>query len=99
MSTKASQGSTQNGRDSEAKRLGIKRFGGEFVKAGNILVRQRGTKYHPGFNVGRGSDDTLYAESDGYVMFHEKGSDRKYLSVLSQEDVDALNGHAAPAGA
>lgn len=62
------------------------------VNAGNIIVRQRGTKYHPGFNVGKGTDDTLFAKSDGYVVFNRKGPDRKYVSVLSEEDLDVLNG-------
>ena len=69
MAHKKGMGSTRNGRDSEAKRLGVKKFGGEAVKAGNILVRQRGTKIHPGNNVGIGSDDTLYALIDGTVKF------------------------------
>ena len=69
MAHKKGVGSTRNGRDSEAKRLGVKRFGGEKVIAGNILVRQRGTKFHPGTNVGRGGDDTLFALTDGTVKF------------------------------
>ena len=69
MAHKKGMGSTRNGRDSEAKRLGVKKFGGEIVKAGNILVRQRGTKVHPGNNVGIGSDDTLFALIDGQVKF------------------------------
>lgn len=92
MSTKASQGSIKNGRDSESNRLGIKCYGGEAVNAGNIIVRQRGTKYHPGVNVGKGTDDTLFAKSDGYVVFNRKGPDRKYVSVLSEEDLEVLNG-------
>lgn len=101
MSTKASQGASKNGRDSISKRLGVKRFGGELVSAGNILIRQRGTKYHPGFNVGRGSDDTLYAKQDGHVVFNTRGNGRKYVSVLSEEDIEALekrNGHENGAG-
>ncbi len=94
MSTKASQGSIKNGRDSESNRLGIKCYGGEQVDAGNIIVRQRGTKYHPGFNVGKGKDDTLFAESGGYVVFNQKGPDRKYVSVLSEEDLKQLNGNS-----
>jgi large subunit ribosomal protein L27 len=81
MAHKKGQGSTQNGRDSHAQRLGVKRFGGERVPAGAILVRQRGTKFHPGFNVGRGSDDTLFAKISGVVAFEGKGSDRKRVSV------------------
>ena len=69
MAHKKGMGSTRNGRDSEAKRLGVKKFGGEIVKAGNIIVRQRGTKFHPGNNVGIGSDDTLFALIDGQVKF------------------------------
>lgn len=90
MSTKASQGSIKNGRDSESNRLGIKCYGGELVEPGNIIVRQRGTKYHAGFNVGQGKDDTLFAKSEGYVVFNRKGPDRKYVSVLSQEDLEVL---------
>ncbi|MBC8535205.1 50S ribosomal protein L27 [Feifania hominis] len=74
-------GSTKNGRDSESKRLGVKRADGQFVLAGNILVRQRGTKIHPGVNVGRGSDDTLFAKVDGKVKFERVGKDRKRVSV------------------
>ena len=74
-------GSTRNGRDSKAKRLGVKRGDGQFVLAGNILYRQRGTKIHPGLNVGRGGDDTLYAKADGIVRFERKGRDKKQVSV------------------
>ena len=74
-------GSTKNGRDSEAKRLGAKRADGQFVKAGNILYRQRGTKIHPGLNVGRGGDDTLFALTDGVVRFERLGRDKKQVSV------------------
>ncbi len=74
-------GSTKNGRDSEAKRLGVKRADGQFVLAGNILVRQRGTHIHPGVNVGKGSDDTLFAKVDGTVKFERMGKDRKKVSV------------------
>ena len=74
-------GSSRNGRDSEAKRLGIKRADGQTVSAGSILVRQRGTKFHPGMNVGIGSDDTLYALVDGVVRFERKGKDKKQVSV------------------
>lgn len=73
--------SSRNGRDSEAKRLGVKRYDGQFVKAGNILVRQRGTRIHPGINVGIGGDDTLFATADGYVKFERKGKDRKVVSI------------------
>ena len=81
MAHKKGQGSTRNGRDSQSKRLGVKKYGGQIVRAGNILVRQRGTKFHPGINVGRGGDDTLFALTDGVVTFHKKGNDRKYVSV------------------
>ena len=74
-------GSTKNGRDSEAKRLGAKRADGQFVKAGNILYRQRGTKIHPGLNVGRGGADTLFALTDGIVRFERLGRDKKQESV------------------
>ena len=78
---KKGMGSTKNGRDSESKRLGVKRADGQFVLSGNILVRQRGTKIHPGNNVGRGSDDTLFAMVDGVVKFERLGRDRKQVSV------------------
>ena len=75
-------GSTRNGRDSEAKRLGVKRGDGQFVLAGNILVRQRGTHIHPGVNVGKGSDDTLFALKSGKVKFERLGKDRKQVSIV-----------------
>ena len=81
MAHKKGQGSIKNGRDSESKRLGVKRADGQFVRAGNILVRQRGTNVHPGTNVGIGSDDTLYALVDGTVKFERKGRDKKQFSV------------------
>ncbi|GAB4209951.1 MAG: 50S ribosomal protein L27 [Coleofasciculaceae cyanobacterium] len=81
MAHKKGTGSTRNGRDSNAQRLGVKRFGGQVVKAGNILVRQRGTKFHPGTNVGRGKDDTLFALIDGVVTFERKDRTRKKISV------------------
>ncbi|MEG0777471.1 MAG: 50S ribosomal protein L27 [Oscillospiraceae bacterium] len=81
MAHKKGMGSTRNGRDSESKRLGPKRADGQFVLAGNILVRQRGTKIHPGTNVGRGGDDTLFALKDGKVRFERMGKDRKKVSV------------------
>ena len=74
-------GSTKNGRDSESKRLGAKRADGQFVKAGNILYRQRGTMIHPGVNVGKGKDDTLFALTDGVVRFQRKGRDKKQVSI------------------
>jgi large subunit ribosomal protein L27 len=81
MAHKKGMGSTRNGRDSESKRLGVKRADGQFVLAGNILVRQRGTKIHPGTNVGIGSDDTLFATSDGTVRFERLGRTRKKVSI------------------
>ena len=82
---KKGMGSTRNGRDSESKRLGAKRADGQFVLAGNILVRQRGTHFHPGNNVGKGSDDTLFALTDGVVRFERFGADRKKVSVYPVE--------------
>ena len=81
---KKGMGSTKNGRDSESKRLGAKRADGQFVLAGNILVKQRGTKIHPGANVGRGKDDTLFALIDGKVHFERMGADRKKVSVYAE---------------
>ena len=81
MAHKKGMGSTKNGRDSESKRLGPKRADGQFVLAGNILVRQRGTKIHPGTNVGKGKDDTLYSLVDGTVKYERYGKDRKKVSV------------------
>ncbi|MBR6229080.1 MAG: 50S ribosomal protein L27 [Eubacterium sp.] len=83
---KKGMGSTKNGRDSESKRLGAKRADGQFVLAGNILYRQRGTKIHPGVNVGKGGDDTLYAKIDGILRFERKGRDKKVASVYPKED-------------
>lgn len=82
---KKGQGSSSNGRDSESKRLGVKRADGQFVLAGNILVKQRGTKIHPGENVGKGKDDTLFAMADGKVKFERVGRDRKQVSVYAVE--------------
>ncbi len=81
MAHKKGQGSVKNGRDSESKRLGVKKSDGQIVKAGNILIRQRGTNVHPGTNVGIGSDDTLFALVDGTVKFEKKGKDKKQVSV------------------
>jgi len=84
MAHKKAGGSTRNGRDSVSKRLGVKRFGGQEVLAGNILVRQRGTRFHPGTNVGRGKDDTLFATASGTVLFEVKGpKNRKYISIVA----------------
>ena len=82
MAHKKAGGSSRNGRDSIGRRLGVKKFGGENVLAGNIIIRQRGTKFHPGINVGKGKDDTLFALEDGYVKFHRKGRDKKQVSIL-----------------
>ena len=82
MAHKKGQGSSRNGRDSNAQRLGVKRFGGQFVTGGSILVRQRGTPFKPGQNVGRGRDDTLFAKADGIVTFENKGRRGKFVSVL-----------------
>ncbi|HCC68304.1 MAG TPA: 50S ribosomal protein L27 [Nitrospiraceae bacterium] len=89
MAHKKGVGSSQNGRDSISKRLGVKRFGGQFVKAGNILVRQRGTRFHPGSNVGLGSDYTLYAKIDGLVTFERKSREKQQISVYPAEQLAA----------
>ena len=84
MAHKKAGGSTRNGRDSESKRLGVKRFGGEQVAAGNILVRQRGTRFHPGVNVGLGRDHTLFAKANGRVEFQTRGpKNRKFINVVT----------------
>lgn len=83
---KKGMGSTKNGRDSESKRLGAKRADGQFVLAGNIIYRQRGTKIHPGTNVGKGGDDTLYAKESGILRFERKGRDKKVASVYPVEE-------------
>jgi large subunit ribosomal protein L27 len=96
MAHKKAGGSTRNGRDSHSKRLGVKRFGGEQVKAGNILVRQRGTKFHPGTNVGRGKDDTLFAKMEGVVKFEIKGPlKRTYVSIVPAVEGGAKTAIAA----
>ena len=87
MAHKKGTGSTRNGRDSNAQRLGVKRYGGQTVRAGNILIRQRGTKFHPGNNVGIGSDDTLFALIDGVVTFERRGKNRKKVSVYAPQAV------------
>lgn len=90
MAHKKAGGSTRNGRDSESKRLGLKKFGGESVLAGNILVRQRGTEYHPGLNVGLGRDHTLFAKVSGVVKFEVKGAaGRRVVNVLPGEAASA----------
>ncbi|MDK2918039.1 MAG: large subunit ribosomal protein [Candidatus Petromonas sp.] len=85
FASKKGVGSSKNGRDSEAKRLGVKRADGQLVNAGSIIVRQRGTKIHPGNNVGRGGDDTLFAKVNGIVKFERKGKNRKQVSVYPVE--------------
>jgi large subunit ribosomal protein L27 len=84
MAHKKGVGSSDNGRDSQSKRLGVKKFGGEDVIAGNIIVRQRGTKHHPGENVGIGKDHTLYALTDGKVVFRKKKNNKSFVSVLGE---------------
>ena len=83
MAHKKGQGSSRNGRDSNPQYLGVKKFGGEKVISGNIIVRQRGTKFHPGVNVKRGNDDTLFAVADGIVKFEKKKDNRKFVNVLA----------------
>jgi len=85
FASKKGVGSSKNGRDSESKRLGTKRADGQFVTAGSILVRQRGTKIHPGANVGKGGDDTLFAKMDGVVKFERKGKDKKQVSIYEKQ--------------
>ena len=85
MAHKKGVGSSKNGRESESKRLGLKIFGGQFAKAGNIIVRQRGTQHHPGVNVGMGRDHTLFALVDGIVTFQRKQNDRSFVSVVPAE--------------
>ncbi len=87
MAHKKGVGSSRNGRDSQAKRLGVKEGDGKFVTAGSILVRQRGTKIYPGVNVGRGGDDTLFAKVDGIVKFERNGRDKKQVSIVAPEVV------------
>ncbi len=89
MAHKKGGGSSTNGRDSHGQRLGVKRFGGQLVNAGTILVRQRGTKHKPGLNVGRGSDDTLFATATGIVRFEDKGTKGRFISVLPVEEANA----------
>ena len=84
MAHKKGVGSSRNGRESASKRLGVKKYGGQLVKSGNILVRQRGTKFHPGVTVKKGGDDTLFAVSDGYVKFETKAGDKKFINVLNE---------------
>ena len=90
MSTKKSSGTSRNGRDSESNRLGCKEFDGEFVSAGSILVRQRGTKFRPGLNVGRGGDDTLFSKIDGYVKYERKGKNNRQISVYTEDQLASV---------
>ncbi len=90
MATKKGVGSSKNGRDSISKRLGAKEFDGQYVTAGSILVRQRGTKFHPGLNVGRGSDDTLFSKVDGYVSYERAGKAKREVSVYTEEQLETL---------
>ncbi len=90
FSNKKGVGSSKNGRDSIAKRLGVKEHDGQYVSAGSILVRQRGTKFHPGQNVGRGGDDTLFSKVDGYVAFERKGKKKRQISVYTEEQKQAI---------
>jgi large subunit ribosomal protein L27 len=83
MAHKKGVGSSRNGRDSQSKRLGVKTYDGQLIKAGNIIIRQRGTKIHPGLNVGKGKDDTLFAKSDGVVKFERVGRAKKVVSVVA----------------
>jgi|HubBroStandDraft_6_1064221.scaffolds.fasta_scaffold2580717_2 large subunit ribosomal protein L27 len=95
MAHKKGGGSSTNGRDSHGQRLGVKRFGGQLVTGGSILIRQRGTRYKPGKNVGRAKDDSLFALTDGFVRFEDKGGKGRFISVLTAEEAaavkDALN--------
>jgi large subunit ribosomal protein L27 len=84
MAHKKGVGSSRNGRESQSKRLGIKRFSGQFVKAGTIIVRQRGTKFHPGLNVKKGGDDTLFSIMDGFVRFESRGGRKKVVSIYAE---------------
>lgn len=88
MAHKKGQGSTSNGRDSNANMLGVKCYGGEVVPAGSIIIRQRGTKVHPGLNVGKGGDDTLFAKTDGTVKFITKAGKRKYVTIVPLVDAE-----------
>lgn len=90
LAKKKGVGSSRNGRDSESKRLGVKRHDGQYVKAGSIIVRQRGTRIKPGINVGVGSDDTLFARESGYVSFERKGRKKRQVSIYSKEELAVL---------
>ena len=91
MAHKKGAGSSNNGRESESKRLGVKIYGGQFAKAGNILIRQRGTRHYPGENVGMGKDHTLFALIDGTVKFRRKKNDKSFVNIVPLETVDQVN--------
>ncbi len=91
MAHKKGAGSSNNGRESESKRLGVKIYGGQFAKAGNILIRQRGTKHYPGENVGMGKDHTLFALTDGTVNFRRKKDDKSFVNIVPLEESDQAN--------
>lgn len=91
MAHKKGAGSSQNGRESESKRLGVKIYGGQFAKAGNILIRQRGTKHNPGLNVGMGKDHTLYALADGVVEFRRRKGNKSFVSIVPGETDKKVN--------
>lgn len=91
MAHKKGAGSSNNGRESESKRLGVKIFGGQFAKAGNIIIRQRGTKHYPGLNVGMGKDHTLYALEDGLVEFQKKRGNKSYVAIVPGETEEKAN--------
>jgi len=86
MAHKKGAGSSQNGRESESKRLGVKIYGGQFARAGNIIIRQRGTKHHPGLNVGMGKDHTLFALKDGVVKFRKVKDSKSFVNIVTEED-------------
>jgi large subunit ribosomal protein L27 len=99
MAHKKGGGSSVNGRDSHGQRLGVKRFGGQVVNGGSILIRQRGTRYKPGKNVGRAKDDSLFALIDGVVLFQDRGGRGRFVSVLTAEEATAANEKKAAAAA
>jgi len=90
FSQKKGVGSSRNGRDSNSKRLGVKSHDGQYITAGSIIVRQRGTKFHPGLNVGRGGDDTLFSKVDGYVSFDRRGRRKREVNVYTNDEVKAM---------
>ncbi|MCK8815881.1 50S ribosomal protein L27 [Natroniella sulfidigena] len=90
FANKKGVGSSKNGRDSISKRLGVKSHDGQYISAGSIIVRQRGTKFHPGLNVGRGGDDTLFTKVDGYVSFDRKGRNKREVNVYTEDQIQAM---------